>query len=490
MACASVSLPPAASAQAVSGRAATPLPYQTVERLSAFDMIDRMGTNIHIAYQIGRNNPHDLPNRNGQKEFISALKYLGIHHIRNRGLDDDPNASAGTPFPNVPTDFENLLILRKAIPRLKLNYLIDADGPPRWREGSRKDPVVNLKKLARLGVLASIEAPNEPNNQPTFSPKGEKYPQNLAAYNRIWQEWGDALQELRKEDPAFARIPFLPPSIAAHGPNGPDGVEAHHAETGLTDHRSRYDLMNIHVYSAVSGISLGDPMGPVENGMPPNYGSYQLSIPNWGRYAMPGRRTIITESGANTRKAVPAGQFAIPETIQALVIVNNYFWAAYFGAERLYQYQIVDDSTDLSDPNAERWGLYRGDWSPKPAADFVHRFTKVLADEQQSDPGRVPAFTVTGSKAETWGATMALSKSDGSFVIIANNTLRWWDPAVGREIMPRPEKWRISLAEGATYTITDVKTGEQNGPITGTEIDIAVRGYPVLVHVRPKRLSP
>ena len=96
-------------------------------------MIDRMGTNIHIAYQIGQNNPHDLPNRNAQRELISALRYLGIHHVRNQGLDDDPHASAATPYPNVPTDFENLLILRKAIPRLKLNYLIDASGPPRWR---------------------------------------------------------------------------------------------------------------------------------------------------------------------------------------------------------------------------------------------------------------------------------------------------------------------------------------------------------------------
>jgi hypothetical protein len=96
-------------------------------------------------------------------------------------------------------------------------------------------------------------------------------------------------------------------SSATFGYRDVDPTEKPGLVRGVFDRvASRYDLMNIHVYSAVSGISLGDPMGPVENGMPPNYGSYQLSIPNWGRYAMPGRRTIITESGANTRKAVPA----------------------------------------------------------------------------------------------------------------------------------------------------------------------------------------
>ena len=247
-------------------RATKPLPYKIVERLSAFDMIDSLGTNSKISYQLGGKNPHDLPNRNGEKEFISALQYLGIHHIRNQGLDDDPTASSGTAYPNAPTDFENFLTIRRAIPRLKLNYLVNADGPPRWGEGGRKDPIVHLKRLAKLGALASIEAPNEPNNQPTFSPKNERYPQELSPYNRIWQDWGDALRALKKSDAVFASIPLLPSSIAAHGPNGPDGVEAHHALTGLTDHRARYDLMNIHTYSARAGISLGDPLGSIADG--------------------------------------------------------------------------------------------------------------------------------------------------------------------------------------------------------------------------------
>ena len=475
-----------ALAQTGTDRASTPLPYRTVERLSARDMLDRMGVNIHIGYQLGGPRPYDLPNRNGEKEVITALRYLGLHHIRNEGLDDDPTASAGSPHPEAPTDLENFIRLREAIPDLKLNYLVSVAGPPRWGEGGRKDPVVNLTKLAKMGALVSIEAPNEPNNQPTFSPQGTRYAQDLTEYNRIWQEWGDALQKLKKSNPAFANVLLLTPTIAAHGPNGADGVEAFHAEAKLADHRARYDLMNIHAYSAKGGISLGDPLGPVEAGMPPNYGCYQVSIANWGRYAMPGRGVVITESGANSRKRVPAGEFPLSEQAQGLVLINNYFWAAYYGAVRLYQYQLVDDSSDLNDPDAERWGFYRGDWSAKPAADYMHRFTKVLADAAPSDPASLPAFTVTGKKPETWGAVMALSKSDGSFVLMANNTLRWWDIETGREVTPKPENWRITLEKPARYTITDIRTGEVNGPLSGTEIDIPVRGYPVLVHVRPR----
>ncbi|OYU48934.1 MAG: hypothetical protein CFE31_10940 [Rhizobiales bacterium PAR1] len=466
-------------------RATSPLPHRTVERLSAYEMIDRMGTCVHLGYQRGGTDPYDLPNRNGEVELIRALQYLGIHHLRVKGLDDDRAANAASRYLDAPTAYQNVLTIREAIPDLKINFLIAANGPPHWADGSAKDPVVSLKKLAKMGVLSAIEAPNEPNNEPTFSPRGERYEQNVSAYNRVWQDWGAALKALKQSDPVFAKVPLLPPTSAVQGPNRADGVEATYADALLGDYSKFYDKMNIHAYSSRGGVNLADPMGPIENGMPPNFAAYQISITNWGRYAMPGRGVIITESGANTRKSSEPGHFPITEQAQGLVIVNNYFWAVYFGAERLFQYAIADDSTNLKDPDAERWGLYRGDWSAKPGADYVNRFTSVLADDKPSNPAALPSFEVTGKQPETWGATMAFSKSDGSYVIVANNTLSWWDLKTGRDTVPKPEKWTIRLAKESLYRVTDVLTGAVVGPLKGTRIEVPVRGYPMLVHVQP-----
>ena len=92
---------------------------------------------------------------------------------------------------------------------------------------------------------------------------------------------------------------------------------------------------------------------------------------------------------------------------------------------------------------------------------------------------------MTGKQPATWGATMALSKSDGSYVIVANNTLSWWDYKTGRDTVPRPEKWTIRLAKESLFSITDVLTGAIMGPFKGNTIELSVRGYPMLVHVQP-----
>jgi hypothetical protein len=459
---------PAAPAKLEAGPA-RPLPFVTVAALSAYEMLDAMGTNSGLGYQLGGRHPWDLPNRDGEKEVIGALRYLGLHHIRNQGLDDDPKENAATAFPRAPSDLESLLRIKTAIPALKLDFLINAGAAGAWRDALQ----LRLTRLALLDLLSFVEAPNEPNNQTTYSPKGDLYPRDETAYERIWREWGVALRSLKKS-PVFADVGLLPPTSAVHGVNGSDGVELGYAKAGLSDHRDLYDLMNIHSYGSAV---LGDPRGDVESGSPRNWGAYQVAIPNWGRYAMPGRPVVVTESGVNSAE--------LSEVAQGVQIVGNFFWAKRYGATRLYQYALVDDSTDLADRKAERWGLYRGDWSPKPAAQYVHNFTSVLADAKPSDPKTIPPFAVEGPRKESWGAVMAFSKSDGSYVIACNNVLPWWDAERRVDLTPQPEQWTIRLAQPSRYVVTDVKTGAATAPKTGETILVAVRGYPMLVQVWP-----
>jgi hypothetical protein len=464
--------------------AAVPLHYVVAGALSAFAMLERMGTNTNISYQTGGPNPCDLPNRDGELETIRALAYLGIHHIRNQGLDADPAENQFTAYPHAPSDYQNFLTIRRAIPSLKIDYLIDAGGPPHWNDGTVTDPVPVLRDLAQLGALAALEGPNEPNNQTTYSPVGILYPQSVSAYNAIWTQWGAAMRELKRANAAMSDVPLLPSTSAVQGADYPDGVEATYEQSKLTDHRAYFDLMNIHSYPAFAGISLGDPQGSIAGGNPPNWGAYQISIPNWGRYAMPGRRTVVTESGANSILSGGDGP-KVSERAQGLALINDYFWAAYYGAVRLYQYQLNDDSSDLADPNADRWGFFRGNWTAKPGALYVHNFTRVLADSKESDPAAIPPFTVLGKRAAGWGATMAFSKSDGSYVIACDNTLAWWNLATGADLTPQPEMWTVRFARSSSFTVTDVMSGVTTPRRTASSVTLPVRGYPMLIAVAP-----
>ena len=481
----------------VSG-AASPLPFQTVTALSAFDMLDSMGVGIGLLYQLAPEYPHrpwDLPNRDGEIEAIAALKYLGLHHVRNEGLNDDLRENADRPAPgtNAPDDLPNFLTILAAIPNLKLNYLVQGANP-HWGDGSKVDPKPVLLKLAKLGVLASIEGPNEPNFQCTVSPQGQAYTpcvaganfgENVYKFNQIWTDWGKALRALKQSDAAFAQVPLLPPSIGAWGPNGPDGVEGFYAKSGLGDHSAFYDVMNIHAYGP-NGVGLGDPMGEIGFGNAPNWAAYPLSLANWGRYAMPSKPVIVTESGANSRK-MPSPMASASEKAQGIAMLNNYFWAKYYGAKRLYQYTLVDDSTDMSDEKAEKWGFFRGDWSAKPAAHFVHRFTTALADTTQSDAAKIPAFSVSGPQAATRGAWLALSKSDGSYLIVCNATLPRWDVKTGADLEPQPENWTLKLGAVSRFSLLDVVTGEESAAETGEEVKLGIKGYPLIVKVVPRR---
>ena len=479
----------------VSG-ASSPLPAQTVTALSAFDMLDSMGVGIGLSYQLAPdypNRPWDLPNRNGEIEAIAALKYLGLHHVRNEGLNDDPRENADRPAPgtNAPDDYHNFLTILAAIPNLKLNYLVQGANP-HWGDGSKIDPKPVLLKLAKAGVLAGIEGPNEPNFQCTVSPSGAAYTpcvpgagfgKNVYHFNQIWTDWGKALRALKQSDAAFAQVPLLPPSVGTWGPNGPDGVEGFYAKSGLSDHSAFYDAMNIHAYGP-NGIGLGDPMGDISFGNAPNWAAYPLSLVNWGRYAMPSKPVIVTESGANSRK-LPSPAASASEKAQGIALLNTYFWAKYYGAKRVYEYTLADDSTDMGDEKAEKWGFFRGDWSAKPAAHFVHRLTQALADSAQSDAAKIPPFSISGQQAATRGAWMALSKSDGSYMILCNAVLPRWDAKTGADLEPKPESWTLKLSAVSRFSLLDVVTGEESAVQTGDEVKLAIRGYPLVVKVLP-----
>jgi hypothetical protein len=90
--------------------------------------------------------------------------------------------------------------------------------------------------------------------------------------------------------------------------------------------------------------------------------------------------------------------------------------------------------------------------------------------------------------AHIWPASAARRRwicADGSYVIVCNNILPWWNPQDGSDVTPKAENWTISFAAASKYAVTDVKSGATTEPKIATTASVAVRGYPMMIHVWP-----
>jgi len=146
---------------------------------------------------------------------------------------------------------------------------------------------------------------------------------------------------------------------------------------------------------------------------------------------------------------------------------------------------LIDDSTDYSD-----WtrglGLYRFDWTPKPAATAIHHLIRELMATSESKPVSEPAslrFQISSAEPRT--QSILLQKGDGAFELLIWREQTLWDGTALRAVPDQTT--HISLLLGGRHprvAIFDPLTGrqEQQVPVNGrVEFDLA--GYPLLVAI-------
>jgi trimeric autotransporter adhesin len=399
-----------------------PAQLEPIRARSAQAMVTSLGLVTHLDY---RNTPYG----NLQK-VTEALKYLGVTNLR----DMVPHSYR--------MPYETLAGLG-----FKFDFVVRGEGADELSETIRE---LESFQTRHPGSVAAVEGLNEANNWPARYQGLTGFPAAAALQRDLY-----AATKGSKE---LHDVPVYVMTLGGAG-------ESDYRKLG--DLSDCADLGNAHIY-----FPRGSPPSAVWDSA--------LALNRRSTPHLP--LTVITETGYTT---AVRSEHRVDENVQAkylLTLIAN-AWAK--GIPRLFVYALIDDSTDYSD-----WtrglGLYRFDWTPKPAATAIHRLVRELMVTSEpkpvSDPGSL-RFQISSAEPRT--QSILLQKGDGTFELLIWREQTLWDGTALRAVPDQTT--HISLLLGGRHprvAIFDPLTGrqEQQSPVNGrVEFDLA--GYPLLVAI-------
>jgi hypothetical protein len=389
---------------------------------SAQAMVDSLGLVTHLDY---RNTPYG-----NLRNVTEALKYLGVTNLRDMVPRSD----------RIP--YEALAELG-----FKFDFVVRREGADELPETIRE---LESFQTRHPGSVASIEGLNEANNWPARYRGLTGFPAAIALQRDLY-----AAAKSSKE---LHHVPVYVMTLGGAG-------ESDYRKLGdLSDFA---DLGNAHIY-----FPRGSPPSSVWDS------ALALNRRSTPHLAL----TVITETGYTT---AVRSEHRVDEDVQAkylLTLIAN-AWAK--DVPRLFVYALVDDSTDYSD-----WtrglGLYRFDWTPKPAAVAIHNFLRELIATPESKPISEPgSLRFHVSSAEPSTRSILLQKGPRTFELLIWREQKLWD---GTALQAVPDQTtHVSLLFGSHHphvAIFDPLTGkrEQQVPAAG-RVDFDLSGYPLLVEI-------
>ena len=404
--------------------------FSAVQRAQNFT--DSLGVNIHLNYgNTGYAN---------KSEVLKALDYLNIDEVRS------------IPPPDwLLPDFEPLL---KA--GIEFNFL--------YPDYSVNELTATLNMIAKVdslypGSVSAIEGLNEANTWPGNFNGDRSIGAQVAFQKRMF----DAIQA----HPTLNDVPVYNLTLGGASPE---------FTRSLGDMSGSADYANAHVYFG--------------NASPPQ--DTLDYIEPWIWVNSPGQPRVITETGYIT---IPNNSAYVDETTQAKYTLDLLMDVAAAGISKTYLYELLDQTNNPSGSDVEsHYGLFRYDYSPKPAATAIHNLSEILADTG-ANAGTFPvaglAYTVSGLPDS--GNAMQFAKSDGSYVVAVWAEPRIWDPA-GRKAIAAPEA-SVEVRFNTAYdTVKLYDPLAQSTPIrtlNGVDrVTFGVTDRPLLIEVSPNAAKP
>ena len=272
------------------------------------------------------------------------------------------------------------------------------------------------RTLADAGALLAVEGPNEPNNWPIMF-NGQRGGGNgswaavagcqAALYNGVKDN------AVLKKFPVFhvseggaetdnAGMQFLTVPMAA------GTVVSVPAGMNFADYANAHNYVSGHVGHLLSNMAwlAADPVlnGPWD-GLYGEYGrTWKKGYTGYSNVQLEALPRVTTETGWDS---VSDGN----ETEQAQVLTNTYLAQFARGWRYTFVYEMVD-----AEGSTGAQGLYRADGSAKPAADYIHNLTTILADAGTETSPRALDYSVVGKSNTVHD--LLLQKSDGGFELV------------------------------------------------------------------------
>ena len=397
--------------------------FLTYTATSASTFIGSLGVSGHVSW--GGQSPYG-----NTANVQSAMNYLGLHNMRDYW--NPGTAAAFTTLANGGQHFD---------------FMYDPSD-----SGSAANFVTGVHNFeaAHPGAVRSLEGPNEVNSYEATAVQEQK-----------------DLYTAAKADSLLASKPVYAASLSGNSASDYANLQiAGYADNG-----------NVHIYygggQPAYGWSPSDPQWTWDNWM------------KTGQLDVPGKPTVVTETGANTSTA------GVDEAVQGKQVLNSLMDAARAGTPATYLYELVDSHNNgPSDPESH-FGLYSYDWTPKPAAVDVHNFTAILSDggALSGTPGTLD-YAIQG--VPQWGGHHLFQEGDGTKDIVVWAEPDIWDQNTKTEIAAPNTPITIDLATAANVAIYDPLKGTAPVQSLGltSHITFNVTDHPLIVEVKPASGGP
>ncbi len=362
-------------------------------------------------------------------EVVKALGYLGLDTVR-----DHAPTPASDPYGQG-----------------HLGDAADAGVKFVFVSGRDDTPATVVQRLhafveAHPGSIVGIEGPNEVNNWPVAY-KGLSGEAAALAYQKD-------LFNAVNTDPLLKDIPVL-------------------GFTGYTVASSN-DYTTIHTYAK-------------EGDQPFSWVSRESGAQ---MRADPGKPLTITEIGYHTSLTADTngGWEGVDETTQAKLLLNTLMDGAFLGSEGTFIYQLLDAYSDPGGADQEKhFGLFRLDYTPKPAAMAIHNLTEILEDDGAAqatfNPGALN-YTINGLPSTA--RSYLTEKSDGSYQIIIWNEPDIWNQTTDKAIQAAATSVTVNLGGAfGTVQVYDPLTGDT--PVKSfsdiSSLNVDVVDHPIIINI-------
>lgn len=202
----------------------------------------------------------------------------------------------------------------------------------------------------------------------------------------------------------------------------------------LGDLHQYFDYGNLHNYPG--GHQPGNTGWGARNSQGHGYGgmAWQMDLL---RTDAPGLPWVTTETGYTNQMSVRGN--SVTESVAAIYLPRMILrqWSA--GAKRTYLYELVSSL-------GEDFGLYRADWTPKPAFFAVSALLKLLSDP--GPPIRTHSLDYSIESQDPDLRQMLFEKRDGSFYLAFWLEKSCFDLNAQQPIPVAPEAVRLRLPPG------------------------------------------
>jgi hypothetical protein len=393
---------------------------------SARSFGDSVGVNTHIGWS-------DTPGYANFDAVLARLRELGVRYVRD-GI--------------CPTCVEWISRLRRlGEAGIRINMVAGNLSDP----ASRMQANLNAMRDKLPGAIASIEAPNEPDQQGDAAWVGKEQVYQQLLYSRV------------NSDPKLRSLPVLGPALV---------YPASWSELGnLTPY---LDRGNMHPYPGG-----GTPLHNIASLLP-------LA------HIVSGNKPIVaTEAGYHSDLATTSGHYGTSERAIGIYMPRLALEGFRNGLERTYVYQFLDPWTNVTGFE-NKFGLLRTDLSPKPSFLALRNLLRAVDGDSApvSDPGGV-RFSLEGAQPDV--RRLLLRSANGSYALVVWREVSVWDRVGKHDLYPSPEALTVDLGQPMAQAVL-FKPVESSSEVARVDdpnrIPLALDGSPVVLRLIPPGAKP